>query len=967
MSEFTWIDDFSAARNFNFSQAKTDWIVWGDSDDEIEGLERAKDYLKLLPPIVQAVICTYNYSFTGNGTVGTQHPKERFIRNNGLSEWKGRLHESCITPEVTPCSRFDDIIWNHRTDSNRFKDSTERNVRIIEKEMADQIEGGKVDPRTVFNLGMAYASIAQNSGQKEDWERTLSAFFKYLQMGEWDQHIYMAWKYAGICHMNLNNPALAVGAFKEAVMIEPNYADGLSMMGSAYQALGDDSKAEKWYLLALGAGKLNSYASDIETSKLTPLYSLATIEAKRGKLDKANEYLDEIEKLTGDDKMTSTLRAEIERVDAFIKHSESAIEQIEKLPEDEQKAAYDALPPDLKSSIRVSLYRKSKNWKKETSGKEITIFGTSWEEWNPDSAKTGIGGSEEATIYLTRELKKLGWDVHVYGMHGEVAKEYDGVWYHPWWDWSPKEPTDIFISWRDPNLFEYEINAKKKYCWLHDTNPKESFTPKRLANIDKVIVLSKYHRSLYPNIPDSQILLSSNGIIPEHFALEVERNPKKVLYTSAPNRGLECLLKMWPEVKKQVPEAELYWAYGWDTFDKMQKNNPNAVKYKEKIVSLLNQPGVTDLGRIGHEELAKHMLSAGVWTYPTEFTEIFPVHGDTLIETSKGQVPIKDLAGKNDIFVYSWNEKKREIELSKVNWCGMTRKNAEVVKIKMKYGVGKNAKKECELILTPDHPVMMRDGSWKEAKAIKAGDRVMPMNRVKNGWGNGYDLLVAGYEYEDGAHRIACRYHTGDLSDCDIDHIDGDVTNNDPSNLQALSRSSHWKKTWSVLPSDKRKKWGDRVRSNLDKYHASLGESLSDVKRKAAQSRWDKVKALGDNHVVLSVENFGKADVYCMEVEPNHNFVANSVVVHNCITAVKMQAAGCIPVCTNVAALDEVVQYGHKFDIQDMYSNKEAQEKFIEKIVSSMNETDRAEMMKWARETWGWDVVAKQWSDEFLG
>lgn len=103
-----------------------------------------------------------------------------------------------------------------------------------------------------------------------------------------------------------------------------------------------------------------------------------------------------------------------------------------------------------------------------------------------------------------------------------------------------------------------------------------------------------------------------------------------------------------------------------------------------------------------------------------------------------------------------------------------------------------------------------------------------------------------------------------------------------------------------------------------------------------------------------------------MEVEPNHNFVANSVVVHNCITAVKMQAAGCIPVCTNVAALEEVVQFGHKFDIQDMYSNQEAQKRFIGKIVASMNETDRAEMMKWARETWGWDVVAKQWSDEFV-
>jgi len=35
LSHFTWCDDFSAARNFCFSQAQSDWIFWLDADEEL--------------------------------------------------------------------------------------------------------------------------------------------------------------------------------------------------------------------------------------------------------------------------------------------------------------------------------------------------------------------------------------------------------------------------------------------------------------------------------------------------------------------------------------------------------------------------------------------------------------------------------------------------------------------------------------------------------------------------------------------------------------------------------------------------------------------------------------------------------------------------------------------------------------------------------------------------------------------
>jgi hypothetical protein len=67
------------------------------------------------------------------------------------------------------------------------------------------------------------------------------------------------------------------------------------------------------------------------------------------------------------------------------------------------------------------------------------------------------------------------------------------------------------------------------------------FTTHRLANLDKVIVLSKYHRSLFPMIPDEKIMLSGNGIDSEEFekydGQAGTSDPHKILYASSHVRG----------------------------------------------------------------------------------------------------------------------------------------------------------------------------------------------------------------------------------------------------------------------------------------------------------------------------------------------------------------------------------------------------------------------------------------------
>ena len=100
------------------------------------------------------------------------------------------------------------------------------------------------------------------------------------------------------------------------------------------------------------------------------------------------------------------------------------------------------------------------------------------------------------------------------------------------------------------------------------------------------------------------------------------RNPKLIVYGSSYDRGLEWLLKMWPGVKKEVPEAKLRIFYGWQLFDIGYRDNPERMAWREKMNKLMEQDGITHLGRISHDALQKEFENAGVWAYPTHFGEI---------------------------------------------------------------------------------------------------------------------------------------------------------------------------------------------------------------------------------------------------------------------------------------------------------------------------------------------------------
>ena len=103
---------------------------------------------------------------------------------------------------------------------------------------------------------------------------------------------------------------------------------------------------------------------------------------------------------------------------------------------------------------------------------------------------------------------------------------------------------------------------------------------------------------------------------------EIIRNPKRMIYTSSYDRGLIYLLNQWPLIRKGCPTAELHIFYGWNIYDIIHGNNPARARWKAQVQTMMKQDGITEYGRVGHEQLKEEFMKSGIWAYPTNFTEI---------------------------------------------------------------------------------------------------------------------------------------------------------------------------------------------------------------------------------------------------------------------------------------------------------------------------------------------------------
>lgn len=243
------------------------------------------------------------------------------------------------------------------------------------------------------------------------------------------------------------------------------------------------------------------------------------------------------------------------------------------------------------------------------------------------------------------------------------------------------------------------------------------------------------------------------------------------------------------------------------------------------------------------------------------------VVGETIIQTLEGPIQIRDLIGRKEIDVFTM-DKDGELWASKAYDIRKTGRKVPVVKIKTYKG---------ELICTPDHLIYSMNRGWVKAKDLKPKEKIKGLTGMNdlNGYSNYYPQCGLSGGKRQKVHQLVAKYYYPGINmrGKDVHHDNGDIRDYSRNNIK-------------IEPHGKHSKMTNTGHEDWCKHDPNSGRFLSKEEKKLNKKKekifTDLGKEIGKNWIVIEVEDSGYADVYNMEVENTHNFIANGIVVHNC-------------------------------------------------------------------------------------
>lgn len=620
LSYFKWCDDFAAARNYNFKQVTSDFVFWMDSDDDLDFPEELRMAIaEMQHHKLDAYYMLYVYGYNEDKEPIAVHWRERIIRKSHPFKWVGAVHETLISEDEPKGAKFEHCSVLHAyKDYDEQMKSAMRNHKIME----NLVKNGDEDPRTLYYLGRSYFLL-------QKYRESAQTLLIYTGQSGWDEQKYDAWMKIGDALIMMDEHDKAINANLEAVKLNPACPDAYLKLGDLYLALEQPSKAVEWTKLGLSKPP-QSTLEIVDPTLYTyrPFVTLAMAYFSMAKLKDAKTAIENAAKFEPNNKLFKNMEKTINEAykeDITIRQARVLGEEV--IKKGDAKKFLEGLPPSIRNDLRLRPLRVKayppKVWPKNSI---VFYCGESWEEWGYDTLANGMGGSEEAVTYLSEELAKLGWDVTIYNQRAEELTTDSGVKWVAWETFNPDDTFSVIVAWRNPHFLKaLGTKANVKAIDMHDTPIGHLSYTDRIGNsMDVMFLKGEYQRTMGDrDIPEDKCAVISNGIVPAQFDVDVPRQTHKVIYASSADRGLDLLVReIWPKVKEQVPDAELVWAYGWQSFDSMHKDNPDKMKWKWELKRDMHKAGVKELGRLSHEDLAKEFYTAQVWAYPTSFPEI---------------------------------------------------------------------------------------------------------------------------------------------------------------------------------------------------------------------------------------------------------------------------------------------------------------------------------------------------------
>ena len=164
ISHFTWVNDFSVARNFAIEQTLGDWILVLDADEhasealagEIGSFSRGRPAVGRLKIISE--FKRNNQIFTSQSFVSRLFPRG--------ARFEGRIHEQLVS--TLPRLNLNGELWH---DGYLETSKSDRNLRLL----LEQIQSSPTDSYFLFQLALEYTSLNRPEEACRYLERAFAA------------------------------------------------------------------------------------------------------------------------------------------------------------------------------------------------------------------------------------------------------------------------------------------------------------------------------------------------------------------------------------------------------------------------------------------------------------------------------------------------------------------------------------------------------------------------------------------------------------------------------------------------------------------------------------------------------------------------------------------------------------------------------------------------------------------------
>ena len=234
---FNWIDDFAKARNYSFSKATKDYILWLDADDVIleKDIKLLNELKENLNKNTDIVMMKYNIGTNDNNTALTYY-RERLIKNYKNYKWIGRIHE--VIPPTGNVIYSDVAITHKKIKQN----DPNRNLRIFEKMITDNID---LDTRQKFY----YAREVYYSG---NYTKAIEKFNEFLnQDDKWIENTISALLDLSICYRMINDSENEISTLFKSFEYDNPRSQTCCFIGNYFLRNNKFEQAIYWYNLAL--------------------------------------------------------------------------------------------------------------------------------------------------------------------------------------------------------------------------------------------------------------------------------------------------------------------------------------------------------------------------------------------------------------------------------------------------------------------------------------------------------------------------------------------------------------------------------------------------------------------------------------------------------------------------------------------------------------------------------------------